>query len=384
MAGAKWADFGSIWKTIREVDVMAIRDEAEHDVVVAGVGDRAALTQLHGLLLQGPDRFPSRFAALGLVPLELVHARERLISEADLLIVALHPDASLEPAEVAGLERLAALSPRRRLLVLAGEPAAPARSVIRRLDEGRTLVLRSSAADARERLAAAVLGALPAGLRLAAARRLPGLRPYYARQLTGEVSLTNGAFVVASGLPSLVPVLNIPIAAADTVVLTKNQALMVYRLALAFGAPPEFQRRMVEITPVIGAAVLWRQVAGGLVGLIPGYGIVPKTAVAFAGTWVTGRAAELYYSVGAVSADDLRRFSDEAMARAKGMTGEMMRRAREAGGAARRTGGGARRVREGARKAGRRARLLTRRGGKKPAGAPPEFPSAPPAPPARD
>jgi hypothetical protein len=125
-------------------------------------------------------------------------------------------------------------------------------------------------------------------------------------------------------------------------------------------------------------------VAGGLVGLIPGYGIVPKTAVAFAGTWVTGRAAELYYSVGAVSADDLRRFSDEAMARAKAMTGEMMRRAREAGGAARRKGGGARRVREGARKAGRRARLLTRRGGKKPAGAPPEFPSAPPAPPARD
>ena len=104
--------------------------------------------------------------------------------------------------------------------------------------------------------------------------------------------------MIASGLPSLVPVLNIPIAAADTVVLTKNQAMMVYRLALAFGAPPEFQRRMIEITPVIGAAVMWRQVAGGLVGLIPGYGIVPKTAVAFAGTWVTGRAAELYYSTG--------------------------------------------------------------------------------------
>jgi uncharacterized protein (DUF697 family) len=350
VAGAKWGDPGSIWKTIREVDVAAVRHEAEHDVVVACVGDRTALVEMHDLLLVGPDRFPSRFAALGLVPLDLVPARERLITEADLLLVALRPGAALESAEVAGLERLEALSPRRRLLVLVGEPAAAARSVMRRLDEGKTLVLRTPAADARERLAAAVLGALPGDLRLAAARRLPGLRSHYARQLIGEVSLTNGAFVVASGLPSLVPVLNIPLAAADTVVLTKNQALMVYRLALAFGAPPEFQRRMMEITPVIGAAVMWRQVAGGLVGLIPGYGIVPKTAVAFAGTWVTGRAAELYYSAGAVSRDDMRRFSDEAMARARTMTGEMARRAREARDAARRAGGRVRRVRDGARK----------------------------------
>ena len=184
-----------------------------------------------------------------------------------------------------------------------------------------------------------MLDALPPDRRLAAARRVPGLRPHYAHKLTTEVSLSNGAFVVASGLPSLVPVLNIPIAAADTVVLTKNQAMMVYRLALAFGAPPEFQRRMIEITPVIGAAVMWRQVAGGLVGLIPGYGIVPKTAVAFAGTWITGRAAELYYSTGFVSKDDLRRFSEEAMAKARTMAGDMARRARV--------------VRDGAQRAGR-------------------------------
>ena len=168
--------------------------------------------------------------------------------------------------------------------------------------------------------------------------------------------------MVASGLPSLVPVLNIPIAAADTVVLTKNQAMMVYRLALAFGAPPEFQRRMIEITPVIGAAVMWRQVAGGLVGLIPGYGIVPKTAVAFAGTWITGRAAEMYYSTGFVSKDDLHRFSEEAMASAKVMAGEMTRRARGARDGARRAAGGARRVRDGARRLARRRTTADRSG----------------------
>ena len=390
VAGAKWNDFGSIWKTIREVDVMAIRREAEHDVVLACVGDRDALMQAHELLLHGPDLYPSPFAALGFVPLDQVHERERLITEADLLIVMLHADATLDPAEVAGLQRLETLSPRRRLLVLVGDPAAPERSVLRRLDEGRTLIIRPRSADARDRLAGAVLDALPPGRRLAATRRIPGLRAHYAHKLTTEVSLSNGAFVVASGLPSLVPVLNIPIAAADTVVLTKNQAMMVYRLALAFGAPPEFQRRMIEITPVIGAAVMWRQVAGGLVGLIPGYGIVPKTMVAFAGTWITGRAAELYYSTGFVSKEDLRRFSEEAMARAKGMAGEMVRRARETRDRATRARDGVRKVTDGARKvtggarkvgdgvgrAREGARRLTRRGKARPAGAPEETTSA--------
>ena len=402
MAGARWNDFGSVWKTIREVDVMAIRREAEHDVVLACVGDRKALTQARELLLEGPDLYPSPFAALGFVPLDQVHERERLISEADLLVVMLHADVTLDAAEVTGLQRLEALSPRRRLLVLVGEPAAPERSVLRRIDEGRTLVLRPRAADARDRLAAGVLDALPPDRRLAATRRIPGLRPHYAHKVTTEVSLSNGAFVVASGLPSLVPVLNIPIAAADTLVLTKNQAMMVYRLALAFGAPPEFQRRMMEITPVIGAAVMWRQVAGGLVGLIPGYGIVPKTAVAFAGTWITGRAAELYYSTGLVSKDDLRRFSEEAMARAKAMAGEMVRRARGARGGVRKATAGARKVRDGARRVGDGARRAGRkaarvRGGARrltrgrsaatdspeAGGTQAEFPSAPPAPPER-
>ena len=35
MASPRWSDFGSIWKTIREVDVLAIRREAEHDLTVA-------------------------------------------------------------------------------------------------------------------------------------------------------------------------------------------------------------------------------------------------------------------------------------------------------------------------------------------------------------
>ncbi len=62
MAGPWFSEFGSIWKTIREVDIAAIRHEAEHDVVVACVGDRAAVEHMHGLLLGGPDRYPSPYS----------------------------------------------------------------------------------------------------------------------------------------------------------------------------------------------------------------------------------------------------------------------------------------------------------------------------------
>jgi uncharacterized protein (DUF697 family) len=87
----------------------------------------------------------------------------------------------------------------------------------------------------------------------------------------------------------MVPVLNIPLNAADMLVLSKNQALLVYKLALAFGAPADFQAQMKEVLPVIGSGFLWRQVARQLVGLIPGFGIVPKVAVAYAGTYATGK-----------------------------------------------------------------------------------------------
>lgn len=337
------SDFGSIWKTVREVDVLAIRREAEPDVIVACVGDPAALEHVRRLLLGGPDRYGQQLTALALIGLDQVRERATLIGGADLLIVALDAAATLKATEIAGLDDLAAVRSQTRLLVVFGEPSLDAAPWLGRLDQRRTAFVHPRSADAGDRLGAAVSDALPTGLRLAAARRLPGLRPVYARRLTGEVSFSNAAFVLASGVPSLVPILGVPISAADTVVLTKNQALMVYRLALAYGAPPEFQRRMMEITPVVGAAVVWRQVAGGLVGLIPGYGILPKTAVAFAGTYITGRAAALWYETGLVSKADLRRISAEATAKAREMTAQTAGQARET-----------------RKKAGRRARGATR------------------------
>ena len=188
---------------------------------------------------------------------------------------------------------------------------------------------RPAALDAADKLAADVLGRLPAELHLAAARSLPGLRAIYARDLIGGTSLTNATYSLASGLPEQIPLISIPFAAADIIVLTKNQALMVYRLALAYGAPPEFQARIREVLPVIGGAFLWRQAARSLIGLIPIWGLLPKVAIAYAGTYTTGVAAWRWFESGEIaSTDQLKRISQEAMAIGRARAAEIISRAR--------------------------------------------------------
>ena len=50
----------------------------------------------------------------------------------------------------------------------------------------------------------------------------------------------------------MVPILNIPLKATDLMVLTKTQAVLVYKVALLFGARTDLQSQMREVQPVIG------------------------------------------------------------------------------------------------------------------------------------
>jgi hypothetical protein len=367
--GPRWSDFGSVWKTIREVDVSAIRHEAERDVRIVCIGQPAALWWVDRFLREGPSRYPVSGDALALVPLAEAGATIDVLPACDLLVLALEAATTLGADEAAALERLAAAPRPSQVVLLFGSAADAPAAWFPYLGRGAATLIQPESSTAAAVVAGVVLGGLPAAVRLAAARRLPGLRPLFAARLTGEVSASNAAFALASGLPSIVPLLGIPISAADTIVLTKNQALMVYRLALACGAPPDFQKRMVEITPVIGGAVVWRQIAGALVGLVPGYGIVPKTAVAFGGTYLVGLAATRWYETGLLTDAERKRIVAEASAKAREAATAMVEQARAAGGKA-----GAQ-AQSGMRKAGRaagiaraQARLATqkvREGGRK-------------------
>lgn len=334
MPKPQWSDFGATWKTIREVDINAIRHEAERGVAIVCIGQPAALWWVDRFLRDGPNRYPLRPDPLALVPLAEASDYLDLLRAADLLIVALDAASPLGDEELAGLQRLStAARPSQAVLLFGEDPGAPTPWSAYLDRRAATLVDPQSPAAAAI-VGGAVLDALPAEARLAAARRLPGLRPWFAARLTSEVSVSNAAFALASGVPSVVPILGIPISAADTIILTKNQALLVYRLALACGAPPDFQRRMVEITPVIGGAVMWRQIAGALIGLVPGYGIVPKTAVAFGGTYVVGLAATRWYETGLLTEAERKRISAEATTKAREVATTMVEQARVAGGKA--------------------------------------------------
>ena len=348
----QWSDFGNIWKTVREVDINAIRHEAEHGVAIVCVGQPAALWWADRFLRDGPNRYPLVSDLLALLPLAGVADYLEAVRAADLLIVALDAATPLDGAELAGLERLSAAPRPSQVVLLFGEAAGAPPPWSAYLDRGAAMLVDPQSPAAAAVVAGAVLDALPAEVRLSAARRLPGLRPLFATRLTGEVSLSNAAFALASGVPSMVPFLGIPISAADTVILTKNQALMVYRLALACGAAADFQRRMIEITPVIGGAVVWRQIAGALVGLVPGYGIVPKTAVAYGGTYVVGLAATRWYETGLLTKAERKRITTEAAGKARDVATAMVAQARAAGGkAGAQAQGGLHKVAGGARKA---------------------------------
>ncbi len=326
----KWSDFGSVWATLRELDINAIRDEAEHPLAIACVGHEAALDELERLLHTGSARYSTGPNPLEIIP--LAHAAERSAGarSADMLILAVDARQALTPAEAESFGQLETLAIPFLVVLLYGDRLPSGAAALPPAVSARAVVIADPATlDAPDRLAAPLLSRLPSELHLSAARRLPGLRAGYARELLNSVSFTNATYSLASGLPEQIPILSIPFAAADILVLTKNQALLVYKLALAYGAQPDFQSHIREVLPVLGGAFLWRQAARSLVGLIPFWGLLPKVAVAYAGTYTTGVAAWRWYENGEiVSSEQLKRISSEAIALGRTRAAEIIARAR--------------------------------------------------------
>jgi uncharacterized protein (DUF697 family) len=132
-------------------------------------------------------------------------------------------------------------------------------------------------------------------------RALPVFRPAAAKQLIDETSLANAQFSLVSNIPTLLPVIgSIAAAGADFIVLTKNQVMMLYKLAAVYGRDLQDQRSILqEVLPVVGAGLVWRTLAREATAFIPfAAGTIPKLAIAYGGTIAVGRAAEFYYRTG--------------------------------------------------------------------------------------
>lgn len=135
-------------------------------------------------------------------------------------------------------------------------------------------------------------------LELAIARNFPLFRRAVADQIVHRVSRENALFALVTALPNVLPsIIDVPWAvgefATDTAFLTMNQVRMALLLAAVHGRSVGYAEQKTQLAAIVAGAFGWRALARELVGKIPlGGGLIPKAAVAFAGTYVVGLGLE--------------------------------------------------------------------------------------------
>jgi uncharacterized protein (DUF697 family) len=153
---------------------------------------------------------------------------------------------------------------------------------------------------ARQRLFAALVRAAPDEM-LPLGRRHPLVRECVADYFIRDTARVNAQFAAISSLPANLPLLGGLVGdMADVIVLTKNQVLLLFKLAGLYGRDLELGPQLIaEVAPVVGGAFVWRTAARMLVGLLPGLlSLLPKAIVAYTGTFVVGEGARYYYQHG--------------------------------------------------------------------------------------
>jgi uncharacterized protein (DUF697 family) len=162
---------------------------------------------------------------------------------------------------------------------------------------------------------------------LALARHLPAFREAISRGTIDDTAMANAVYSFGSGILEINPVADVPLNVADIVVLTKNQALMAYKMALAMGLPADFKQVMPQLATVVGAGFALRQMARGLVGLIPGFGLIPKVAIAFGGTYATGEVIYRWCAFGErVNGEAMKELYASALERGKTFAQVLLKR----------------------------------------------------------
>ena len=184
------------------------------------------------------------------------------------------------------------------LIVVIGPEGRRADAAIARRGEHARVAIPDWTERAIALVASVLVDLAPAELRLALARRLPPLRATAFHLLIQETSQVNASYSFTMGLGEAVPGLGLVLGAGDAIVLTKNQLMMAYKIALVSGKTGTPQQLLGEIAGVLGGGFFFRQLARQMSGLIPVWGIVPKVAVSYAGTWAIGKAVALWATDG--------------------------------------------------------------------------------------
>jgi len=287
-----WPDLRKVIEQLRELDVGPLRAAAETPphVVVLGAATKMRADVMSGLQRGpgGPLPSQSRLEALDWPALP-----ENLAPLRDADLVLLLPSAAAATRTVEQ-ELIARLQERKAAVVVILGPG---------VEDGwfGAPTVRFDATQPESfahHLALGLAATMPLDHWPTLGRHLPGLRDSLAERLIATTAQNNAIYSLSTGLAEVIPIFDIPFNVADMIVLTKNQALMAYKVALLYGLPGEPQQALAELASVVGSGFLWRQVARQLVGLVPIWGIIPKTAVAYAGTYVTGEAVRVWCASG--------------------------------------------------------------------------------------
>jgi uncharacterized protein (DUF697 family) len=312
------------WDALREINPNDIRVELERPVTIGFFGRPGSGRHTLALALLGQDRaeLPGRGISVNETDSAAVAAAGTL-DLAFVLLDATQPDWSAERRTAGQLG--ARGCPSFLVVTHADELPMPqqAATAVRSQFPGHppelTAVVDPRNAEAtRAKLVGPLLKTVPQ-VRLALAHQFPTLRPAVAEDLIREASWINAQFALMSSLPSLIPVLGFFVGGmADVLVLTKNQAMLVFKLAAVYGRNMDDRIGVLkEIMPVVGSAFLWRTAARTAVGLAPApISALPKAAIAYVGTYLVGQAARYYYEQGDRPPPDvLRSFQADAKRR---------------------------------------------------------------------
>jgi hypothetical protein len=162
------------------------------------------------------------------------------------------------------------------------------------------------------------------------ARQIYPFRAPVADQIVKKIAKENALFSLATAIPDMIPFLTLPWAvgefASDTAFLTANQVRMAFLLAAASDRDIGYREQKGELVSILLGAFGWRAIARELVGKIPfGGGLIPKAAVAYAGTKVAGMSLERYYRIGyGYTRAERKVVYEDALERGKSIAGGML------------------------------------------------------------
>src|SRR4051812_761121 len=170
-------------------------------------------------------------------------------------------------------------------------------------------------------------------LSLALARQFLPFRKPVIDGIVQSIARENALFSIATALPNILPsLIELPWAfgefASDTAFLTANQIRMAFLIGAACGSDIGFSNQKGAVLSIVGSAFGWRALARELAGKIPlGEGLIPKGAIAFAGTYVMGKGLQRFANGGALTSHESEAVYREALNQGRHIADSLQKRA---------------------------------------------------------